>query len=61
MNRFLVSVLMVLGVVAATAKPTPRAAARPVAKAKIVVVKSVTSCTVTDRGYAANLAEKTHR
>ena len=59
--RFPVSVLMVLGAVAATAKPTPRSAARPVAKAKIVVVKSVTSCTVTDRGYAANLAEKTHR
>ena len=59
--RFLVSVLTVLGVVMATAKPAPRSVAKPVAEAKIVVVKSVTSCPVADRGYAANLAEKTHR
>lgn len=62
--RFLISVLVMVGVLVVEAKPrqrTDRSVRSPVPKSQIVVVKSVTSCSVADRGYAANLAGKTHR
>ena len=55
--RVWVSFVVVMGLMGLMAKPAPKSAP----KAKIVVVKAVTSCPVADRGYAANLAEKTHR
>lgn len=58
MNRFvLLPVLVVMGGLSIAAKPAPKA----VPRAKIVVVKSVAACKVSERGYAALLADRTAR